>query len=87
MGRARKLSSEQVQAAAVDRRNGMSWKQLSEQNNCAINTIRFSLAAYSDEFNPMSPPKRSDLERQLKTVQSNMDKIKSALKKRFNLHV
>ncbi len=87
MPRGRKLSAEQVQAAAVDRRNGLSWKKLSEKYKCAVNTIRFSLIEYSDEFNPKDPPQRSELVLQLVSTQAKLDKIERALKKRFNLHI
>ena len=87
MPRGRKLSAEQVQAAAVDRRNGLSWKKLSEKYKCAVNTIRFSLIEYSDEFNPKAPPQRSELVLQLVSTQAKLDKIEKALKKRFNLHI
>lgn len=87
MPRGRKLSTEQIQQAAVDRRNGMTWRELKEKYRVAINTLRSTLAEYSDEFSPIDPPQRSELERQLQSTQAEVDKIKSALKKRFNLHV
>lgn len=87
MGRAHKLSREEVQQAAVDRRNGMSWRELSEKYKCAVNTIRFALADYSDEFKPMPPIQRASLESQLTEVQSKMERLERALKKRFNIHV
>ena len=87
MGRKRKLTTQQVQQAAVDRRKGMSWRALSSKYDCAINTVRFALAEYSDEFNPLPPIERSTLDNQLKTVQSEFEKLKAALKKRFNLHI
>ena len=87
MSRARKLSPEQVAAAAVDRRSGLSWQKLSRKYQCAVNTLRNALAEYSDEFHPIRPVQKSELERQLNTVQSDVDNIKKALRKRFNLHV
>lgn len=87
MPRGRKLSKEQIQQAAVDRRNGMTWNALSEKYRVAINTLRATLAEYSDEFSPIDPPQRSELERQLKGAYTEIEKIKKALKKRFNLHV
>lgn len=87
MGRQRKLSLEQVEQAAVDRRAGMSWKRLSEKYKCAVNTVRFALSEYSDEFNPIRPIARSELEAQLAHTQSEVEKIKKSLRKRFNLHV
>ena len=80
MSRPRKLTIGQVEAAAIDRRSGMSWKQLSLKYKCAVNTLRTALAEYSDEFNPIRPVRRSELE-------TEIEKIKQALKKRFNLHV
>lgn len=94
MSRPRKLTPEQVSAAAADRRNGMSWRELREKYQCATNTVRQALYEYSDEFDPIHPVRRSELESQLKTAQDDiehltttLDAIKSALKKRFNLHV
>lgn len=87
MGRARKLTIEQVQQAAVDRRNGMSWRDLSEKYQCAVNTVRFALADYSDEFTPLPPIERASLESQLQAMQSEFEKLKAALRKRFNLHL
>lgn len=87
MGRQRKLSPEQVQQAAIDRRKGMSWKNLSLKYKCAVNTVRFALSEYSDEFNPLRPIARSELEVQLAQTQSEVEKIKKSLRKRFNLHV
>ena len=55
MARPRKLTTEQIKQAAVDRRNGMFWRELSNKYDCAVNTIRFALSDYSDEFNPMPP--------------------------------
>ena len=51
MPRGRKLTTEQIQEAACDRRNGMTWKALSKKYRVAVNTIRFTLSEYSDEFN------------------------------------
>lgn len=87
MGRHRKLTPQEVQQAAVDRRAGMSWRELSEKYKCAINTIRFALSDYSDEFNPMPMIERSSLANKLTTAESEIEKIKTALRKRFNLHV
>ncbi len=87
MSRGRKLTTEVLQQAAVDRRKGLSWKKLSEKYKCAVNTMRFSLAEYCDEFLPNTQPRRTDTQTQLDTVQSEIDKIKKALRKRFNLHV
>lgn len=87
MGRHRKLTIEQVQQAAVDRRNGMSWRELSDKYECAVNTVRFALSDYSDEFNPMPPIERSSLESQLHATQAKLEKIENALRKRFNLHI
>ena len=87
MGRQRKLSLAQVAQAAVDRRGGMSWKRLSEKYKCAVNTVRFALSEYSDEFNPLRPIARSELEAELARTQLEVEKIKKSLRKRFNLHV
>lgn len=87
MSRARKLSTEQVEQAAIDRRNGMSWHKLSRKYQCAVNTVRNALADYSDEFNPIRPIQRSELETQLNAAHCEINKIKKALRKRFNLHV
>ena len=87
MPRRRKLTTEQVQQAAVDRRNGMSWRELSEKYECAVNTVRFALSDYSDEFNPMPPIERSSLEKQLTEAQDTINKIIKALQTRFNLHI
>ena len=87
MPRRRKLTTEQVQQAAVDRRNGMSWRELSEKYECAVNTVRFALSDYSDEFNPMPPIERSSLENQLTEAQDTINKIIKALQTRFNLHI
>ena len=87
MPRPRRLSIEQVQQAAADRRAGMTWHQLRTKYNCAINTLRNALAEYSDEFLPIKPGQRSELENEIKRAHSEIDKIKTALKKRFNLHV
>ena len=81
------MSIEQIQHAAVDRRNGMTWKALHQKYKVAINTLRATLAEYSDEFSPIDPPQRRELENQLKGAYTEIEKIKEALKKRFNLHV
>ena len=77
MGRPRKLTTKAVQQAAVDRRNGMTWKALSLKYECAINTIRYSLAEYSDEFAPTVSMLRPQVEQQLNALQSDMDNIKT----------
>lgn len=77
MGRPRKLTTQAVQQAAVDRRNGMTWKALSLKYECAINTIRYSLAQYSDEFAPTVSMLRPQVEQQLNALQSDMDNIKT----------
>ena len=87
MGRGRKLSIEQVQQAAVDRRNGMSWRALSRKYECALNTVRTALSEYSDEFKPIPLIERPSLENQIEEAQANIEKITKALKKRFNLHI
>ncbi len=90
MGRPRKLSPQQVEQAATDRRNGMSWSKLSSKYKCAINTIRTALAEHSDEFLPKELlPKENDkiLETQLTNAIDDINKIKKALKKQFNLHI
>ena len=85
-GRPRKLTAEQVEQAAVDRRNGMSWQKLREKYQCAINTLRTALAEYSDEFAPVIP-QCPQLKAEVTTAHSEIEKIKKALRKRFNLHV
>ena len=94
MSRPRKLTPEQVAEAAVDRRNGMSWSQLRKKYKCATNTLRNALYEYSDEFNPIRPVLRSELEAKLETAQTDieqikttLDKIKTALCERFDLHL
>jgi len=87
MPRGRKLSIHQIERAAVDRRNGMSWRQLSKKYKVVINTMRATLAEYSDEFLPQSRPTRVSLETQVSDAHTEIEKIKKALKKRFNLHV
>lgn len=94
MARPRKLTPEQVAAAAEDRRNGMSWNTLRVKYKCATNTLRQALYEYSDEFNPIRPVLRSELEAQLKTAQNDieqlkttLDAIKTILCERFNLHL
>ena len=44
--------STQNQQAACDGRHGMSWKALHLKYGVTINTLRSTLADYSDEFNP-----------------------------------
>lgn len=85
MPRGRKLTTQQIQEAACDRRTGMTWKALSRKYKVAVNTIRFTLSEYSDEFKPIDPPKRSDLERQLHALQSDFANMKAALQKHFDL--
>lgn len=87
MPRGRKLTTQQIQEAAQDRRNGMTWRELSRKYNCAVNTIRFSLLDYSDEFHPKDPPQRCELVNQIQQLQSEWDSLKRVLKKRFNLHI
>ena len=87
MSRPRRFTPQEVKQVAADRRSGMTLEQLKEKYNCAVNTIRTALAEYSDEFLPVRPTQRAELESQLKHAHSEIDKIKSALKKRFNLHV
>ena len=87
MGRPRKLSPEEVQQAAVDRRNKMSWRELSRKYKCAVNTLRTALSEYSDEFLPIPQIQRSSLEIQLNAAQSEISKIKHVLKTKLNLHV
>lgn len=85
MPRGRKLSPQQIESAAVDRRNGLSWRMLSEKYKVAINTIRYSLAEYSDEFAPTVTMLRPKLENQLNTAQADIEKIKEVLLKRFGI--
>lgn len=87
LGRPNKLSISEVEHAALDRRNGMSWKALSQKYKCATNTLRTALAAYSDEFKTIPPIDVVSLVRELKETQNELNRIKAALKKRFNLHV
>lgn len=87
MPRPRKLTTEQIKQAAADRRSGMTWRELREKYACAVNTLRDSLAKYSDEFIPTPPPQRSELKNDITAAQSEIEKIKVALRKRFNLHI
>ena len=87
MARPRKLTPEQVESAAIDRRNGMSWRKLREKYDCALNTIRTALAEYSDEFAPITPKHRSLLETQVEIAHVEIEKIKKVLLDRFNLQV
>ena len=87
MSRPRRFSEQEVKQVAADRRSGMTWEQLKQKYQCAVNTIRTALAEYSDEFVPTRPTQRAELKRELKQLQSEMASVKSALKKRFNLHV
>lgn len=87
LGRPNKLSIIEVEHAALDRRNGMSWKGLSQKYKCATNTLRTALSEYSDEFKIIPPVDVLSLVRELEETQNELNKIKAALKKRFNLHV
>lgn len=87
LGRPKKLSINEVEHAALDRRKGMSWKALSIKYKCATNTLRTALLEYSDEFKIVKPVDVLSLVRELKETQNELNKIKAALKKRFNLHV
>ena len=85
MSRPRKLSPEQVEQAAIDRRSGMSWHKLREKYQCAINTLRNSLAEYSDEFAPIAHTQRSQLIARLTAAELEIESIKSTLKEHLNL--
>lgn len=37
MGKTRKLTAEQIESAAIDRHNGVSWHKLREKYGCSIN--------------------------------------------------
>ena len=87
MARQRKLTLIQIEQAAQDKRQGMSWKGLSLKYHVAINTIRKALSEYSREFTPINRLKRSELEERLRQAESEIHKIKAQLKKRFNLHI
>ena len=87
MSRKPKLSISEVRNAAKERRNGMSWKDLSIKYNVAINTIRKALSKYSTEFRPQSPAERSEHQNRLTTAETEIERIKAVLKKRFNLHI
>lgn len=87
MPKGRKLSEAQVEQVAIDRRNGYSWKKLSQKYKCAVNTLRSALSDYSDEFNPIRSVRRSELEQELKQTQSEIDKIKDVLRLQFGLHI
>lgn len=87
LGRPHKLSVLEVEHAALDRRNGMSWKALGQKYKCSKNTVRTALLEYSDEFKSIKPVDVLSLVNELKETQNELNKIKSALKKRFNLHV
>ena len=84
MSRPRKLSPKQVERAAVDRQNGMSWYKLSAKYKCAINTVRAALAEYSDEFSPQPREVRMKLETKVSIALSDIDKIKKFLNEQFN---
>lgn len=87
MARKRKLTEAQVQAAAQDRRNGTTWKGLSMKYKCSINTVRKALSEYSGEFTPLPPLKRSVLEERVTKAETEIARITSILKKRFNIHL
>ena len=87
MARKRKLSTAQVQQAAQDKRSGETWKGLSIKYGVAVNTLRKALSEYSREFTPITTLKRSELEARLHHTESDIEKIKAHLKKRFNLHI
>lgn len=65
MARPRKLRIAQVESAAIDKRQGHTWKSLSVKYEVSINTIRKALADYRHEFTPLTRIKRSELERRL----------------------
>ena len=85
MSRPRKLSPEQVEQAAIDRRSGMSWHKLRDKYACAINTLRNSLAEYSDEFAPIALPRRNQLAARLTEAEMEIRNIKAALREQLNL--
>ena len=87
MGRKPKLTISEIRQAARDRRNGMTWKALSLKYHVAINTVRKALSEYSTEFTPQSPAERSEHQNRLTAVETEIEKIKAQLKKRFNLHI
>lgn len=87
MPRGRKLSSKQIERAAVDRRNGMSWSKLSKKYKCAINTMRSTLAEYSDEFAPNPARPRAKLDVRLTAAETEIDNIKRTLREQLNLPV
>jgi len=87
MARPRKLQLKEVQAAAMDRRKGATWKTLAEKYKVSINTVRKALGEYSTEFTPINLFKRSELEERVIQTESEIEKIKQQLKKRFNLHI
>lgn len=85
MSRPRKLSPEQVEQVAIDRRSGMSWHKLREKYQCAVNTLRNSLAEYSDEFAPIALPRRNQLAARLTEAKAEIKNIKATLKEHLNL--
>lgn len=87
MGRPRKLTIMQIEEAAKYRRQGMTWKDLSLKYDVAMNTIKKSLSEYSREFAPINRVKRSELEERLTTAETEIERIKAQLKKRFNMHI
>jgi len=87
MGRQPKLTITAVRAAARDRRQGMTWQALSIKYNVAVNTIRKALSEYSTEFQPQSQAQRSEQQNRLTRAETEIEQIKAALKKRFNLHI
>lgn len=76
MPRGRKLSPKQIERAAQDRRNGMSWTQLSKKYKVVINTIRSTLSEYSDEFAPKSTRPRAKLDVRLTAAETEIAHIK-----------
>ena len=94
MARKPKLSQAEIRAAAADRRNGMTWENLSIKYQCAINTLRRSLSKHSTEFTPLPPTTRVDILQELKSTkerltatEKELTAIKRVLKKRFNIHL
>lgn len=87
MARPRKLSPEQVEQVAIDRRTGMSWQNLSEKYKCAINTLRNSLAEYSDEFAPIAHPHRNQLAARVSEVENDIRHIKATLEAHLNVNL
>lgn len=86
MARPRKLSPEQVEQVAIDRRKGMSWQKLREKYQCAINTLRKSLAEYSDEFAPIEHPRRNQLAARMSEAENEIRNIKATLETHLNIN-